>query len=89
VTTLRAWAERWVRVPGDRGLWLSKALADRLDGDARAALEEIATVEPIGDGLRVVLEEREHLDAFERALADLLPSSEDGGEVMRALYARG
>lgn len=87
VTTLRAWAERWVRVPGDRGLWLGASLAARLDDDARAALEEIAAVEPVGDGLRVVLREREHLDAFERALADLLPRSEDGHEVMKALYA--
>ena len=51
------------------------------------ALGEIAAVDPVGECLRVVLSEREHLDAFEAALAALLPSSEDGDEVMKALYA--
>jgi len=89
VTTLREWAERWVRVPGDRGLWLGPTLAARLDEDARAALRDVAIVEPVGGCLRVVLGDREHLDDLERALAALLPRSEDGNEVMRALYARG
>lgn len=89
VTTLREWAERWIRVPGDRGLWLGPSLAEHLDAHARARLEEIATVEAVGECLRVVLLERERLDDLERALSELLPTTEDGREVMSALYARG
>ncbi|HJL15888.1 MAG TPA: hypothetical protein RMH99_09540 [Sandaracinaceae bacterium LLY-WYZ-13_1] len=87
VTTLRDWCERWIRVPGDRGLWLGPTLAARLDDDARAALEPIAEATPVGDGLRIALKDPAHMDAFERALGSLLPSAEDGREASMALHA--
>jgi hypothetical protein len=89
VTTLRDWAERWVRVPGDQGLWLGPSLLAHLDDAAHEALSEVASVASVGECLRVVLSERQRLDDLEHALAAFLPSRDDGRKAMTALYAQG
>lgn len=86
-TTARAWCERWVRVPGDLGLWLGPTLLERLDDPSRGALAEIAALDPIGEHVRVRLRDRADLDALERALAAVLPSAEDAREAVTALHA--
>ncbi len=73
VTTLRSWCERWVRVPGDLGLWLGKALASRIDDETRHALAAVAELEAVPGGLRITLVDRARMDDFEHALAGLLP----------------
>ncbi|MGE0786370.1 MAG: hypothetical protein AB7S26_11935 [Sandaracinaceae bacterium] len=86
VTTLRAWCERWVRVPGDAGLWMSHAIANHLDDETRAALRAIAEVDERSRGVRISLRDRDDMDALEAALSAVLPTDADGREASLALH---
>lgn len=88
VTTLRAWVRRYVRVPGNDRLWLGRELAERVTDEARAKLEGIASIEKIGDGIRIELADRAGAGALEEALAEWLPSREDAAPVAGELYKR-
>lgn len=87
ITTLRTWCSRWVRVPGNVALWLGPELGVRAN-DARAAIEEVADVCTLGEGLRIELRDEAAMDRFEHALAELLPSAEDARAAMMVLHGR-
>ncbi|AKF08998.1 hypothetical protein [Sandaracinus amylolyticus] len=74
VGTLRTWITRWVRVPGNDRLWLSRALAARVD---RGALADVADVHELGDTIRIELRDPADLPRLERAIEDLLPTPEE------------
>jgi hypothetical protein len=81
--TWRPWLERWIRVPGNRRLWLGPALAARLTTAMREALAPIATITPCGEGVAIALGSRRDERAMERALADLLATSADAQSASR------
>ncbi len=74
VGTLRRWIEQWVRVPSNDRLWVSRALADRAD---RSAVAAVADEEQIGTAVRFTLRDRSRWLAFEEAISAILPTAED------------
>ncbi|MCB9616291.1 MAG: hypothetical protein H6721_00795 [Sandaracinus sp.] len=79
--TTRAWCTRWLRMPGEV-TWLGPSLVAHLD---RSTLEAVGTVEE-QDGGWLVRTSRDAIDAFEEALAPVLPTSVDAREASRAFY---
>lgn len=88
VTQLRSWCERYVRIPGELGIWMSAPLAGHLDAEAWQRISSIATVHVGPFGRRVVLREPDDLDAFENALGALLPTAEDSRSVIAQAASR-
>ncbi|MCB9617224.1 MAG: hypothetical protein H6722_32740 [Sandaracinus sp.] len=79
--TTRAWCARWLRMPGEI-TWLGPSLVARLD---RSALEAVGTIEE-HDGGWLVRTSRDVIDAFEEALAPVLPSHLEAREASQAFY---
>lgn len=87
MSTVRSWAQRWLRLPGNDRLWLGPTLAAHLGPSERAALEEIGTLRPCAEGWAFALRERALVPALERALASLLPTAEQAHAAMREWFA--
>jgi hypothetical protein len=84
-TTARFWCGRFLRGVTER-LWLGPELVARLGGTD--GLAPIASVTPVGAGVRVTLKEGATLDELEQALAPLLPGQQDWREGRGRLYPR-
>lgn len=87
MSTVRTWAQRWLRLPGNDRLWVGPTLAAHLGEPERTALAELGTLQPCGEGWAFALRERALVPAFERALASLLPTAEQSHAAMLQWYA--
>lgn len=83
--TLRAYATRYLRVPGNDTTWLGPALLAHLGEREREALARLGDVTPCGAGLRITLGDRTRFAELEQALASLLPTFEDAHALYRSL----
>lgn len=88
VRTVRSYARRWLRVPGNDTVWLGPSLLANLPDASAAALEAIATVAPCGPAKRIGLTDAKHASALEHALAGLLPTAEEGRAIAMDLFTR-
>lgn len=84
-TLQRSWLTRFIRGVTRDALWLGPALTDRIDRDA---LDTVADVRPVGDGVRIDIRETAPLDALEEALATLLPEEGDWFSAVDRYYGR-
>jgi len=73
-TTGQAWCSRYLRGTSET-IWLGPAMLSQLS--SAEALEAIAEVKPVSNGLRVSLRSETNLDDLERVLLPLLPSVDD------------